>query len=374
MAYDSKTGLWTPDDPNGSQTGSSAAGAASSGAAGSASGGGLLNPGGSTNTSSVSTNVNNLTADNSTYMQQAKAAGADYANSRGVQNTSIGAQASQKAAYDAALPIATADATNITQKDLSAQGFAQNQVLQTQQIASTEKIAQLSADTQTDIAKLNIDAAAKQQAAQILSNEKIAGDQEATQKAIAQMNIDDADKQQLLSIAANQRIADTQQSTQLQIANMNVTSNQQDKAQAAATTYANIYASMVNAINQNTSIPADARQAYLDNAKTMYNNGMGLIEQTYNVSLDWGQTPTGAGASGGYAPASSSNTATSTTNNYAQPGTATNDAGDASGLGGPTPAQYASYPPGVPYVVNGMTYTNNGNGTRSDVRGNVTAL
>jgi hypothetical protein len=147
---------------------------------------------------------------------------------------------------------------------------------------------------------MNIDASAKQQAAQILANLQISGDQIAAQKDIASLNIADADKQQLLSIASQTNLADISQQTQLSVANMNVASNQQDKAIAAATSYANIYQNMVNSINANTQIPADARQAYLENAKTLYNNGMSLVEQTYNVQLDWGQQSTDAGASGGY--------------------------------------------------------------------------
>jgi hypothetical protein len=289
MAYDATSGLWTPDNPNGSQTGSGAGAAA----APTTTGGGLTNPNptpGSTNTSSVSDNVNALTAGNSTYMQQAKSAGMDTANARGVQNSSIAAGTSQKAAYDAAVPIATADAANTTAKDLSAQGYAQSSKLQGQQNQANQTIAQM-----------NIDASTKQQAASIMAQLQISGDQLAAQKAIAELNIADADKQQLLSIASQTNLADISQQTQLSVANMNVASNQQDKAMAAATSYASIYQNMVNSVNTNTQIPADARQAYLTNAKTLYDNGMSLVEQTYNVQLDWGQQSTDAGYSGGYA-------------------------------------------------------------------------
>lgn len=297
MGYNA-SGLWTPDNPDGSQTGSGPAG------------GGLLNPNGSSpgastgmptsatptgttgngKSSSVIDNVNADLAGNSTYVQAAKSAGADYANQRGVTNSSIGAGAAEGAAINAVTPIATADASNTTQKDLSAQGYAQSTQLQGQQIAG-----------QTAIAQMNIDAAAKQQAAQIVAQLQISGDQIAAQRDIANLQISDADKQQLLSIAEQTNLANIQQQTQLTVANMNVASDQQDKAMAAATTYASIYQNMVNSINGNTQIPADARQAYLQNAKTLYDNGMGLVEQTYNVKLDWGNQPTAAGGSGGYA-------------------------------------------------------------------------
>lgn len=246
MSYDSTTGLWTPDNPNGSTTGSGA------------SGGGLLNPNGtpSGNTSSVIDNVNADLAGNSTYIQAAKAAGTDTANQRGVLNSSIAAGASQAAAYNAVTPIATADAANTTSKDLSAQNYAQSSQLQSQ---GATQASQLSAQNYQQSQELQ--------------------DSQNTEQT---------------------NLANISQQTQLQIANMNVASDQQDKAQAAATTYASIYSNMVDSINNNTQIPADARQAYLDNALTLYNNGMGLIEQTYNVSLDWGSQSTDAGSSGGY--------------------------------------------------------------------------
>lgn len=187
MAYDPNTGMWKPDA-----------------------------------NSSTADNVTKLTATDSPFMAQAKARGIDTANQRGLLNSSIAAGASQKAAYDAALPIAKADANISAQKDISAQQFAQNKDLQTQQIASTEKIA------------------------------------------------------------------GEQKDTQLAVADMNVRSNAQDKSAAAAQNYASIYGSMVNNINANKDIPAASRAKYLADAKTFYDNSMRLVEQTYNVQLDWG--------------------------------------------------------------------------------------
>lgn len=314
MPYDDATGMWKPE------TGSSTA-----------------------------DQVTGLLSKGNPYIEQAKSAGMDFANSRGLGNSSIAGGATQKAAYDAALPIATNDANINMQKDLSKQGFVQQSALQGGQIASAEKIAQLGANTQTAIAgmniaaadqqqakqiiadaakqaaqiksdhdlanlqaqtqtninSMNIDASAKQQLAQIASSELIAARQNATQTSIAQMNISDADKQQGLSIASQEKIAGNQQGTQLQIANMNVSSNQQDKAAAMSTAYANVYAGMVNAINGNTAIPADARATYLANAKTLFDNGMSLVEQTYNVQLDWGQGS--ASATGSPAPVAGEN-------------------------------------------------------------------
>lgn len=58
----------------------------------------------------VSGQLTGLLEQDSPYMQQAKTAGEQYATSRGLLNSSIGAQASQDAAIQAAMPIAQADA------------------------------------------------------------------------------------------------------------------------------------------------------------------------------------------------------------------------------------------------------------------------
>lgn len=272
MAYDATSGMWKPD------------------------------PG-----SSTEDKVNGMLTAGNPYVEQAKSAGMDVANSRGLQNSSIAAGASQKAAYDAVTPIATADAGIAAQKDLQSTQLASSEKIATAGNASSEKIANLNATTQTAIAGLNIDASAKQQAAQIIATANIASQQAAsqadiatlqsnTQKAIAALNISDSDKQQLLSLASQEHIANISQSTALQTADMNVASNKQDKASTAAQNYANIYATQVNTINNNKDIPAAARDQYLADAKTAYDNNLNLVQQVYSVQLDWGQNaaPTAA--------------------------------------------------------------------------------
>jgi hypothetical protein len=59
----------------------------------------------------VAGQLDGLLDSNSSYMQQAATAGTQYANKRGLLNSSLGAQASQQAAISAALPIAQQDAS-----------------------------------------------------------------------------------------------------------------------------------------------------------------------------------------------------------------------------------------------------------------------
>ena len=58
----------------------------------------------------TSNQLNNLTAGNSQYMQNARRRGAEYAGSRGNINSSIGAGSAMRASLEAGLPIAQADA------------------------------------------------------------------------------------------------------------------------------------------------------------------------------------------------------------------------------------------------------------------------
>jgi len=77
----------------------------------------------------VSGQLNALLKEDSSYIQSARAKGAEAANSRGLINSSIAAGATEKAAIDAALPIATQDANTFATSGLSAQTARQDQSL-----------------------------------------------------------------------------------------------------------------------------------------------------------------------------------------------------------------------------------------------------
>lgn len=122
MAYDAATGMWKPETT------------------------------GNTTAEKV---TGMLTAGNP-YIEQAKSAGLDVANSRGLLNSSIAAGASEKAAYDAATPIATADASIAAQKDLSKQSYLQTADIAAKQSASTENIAGMSNQKDLTVADMNV--------------------------------------------------------------------------------------------------------------------------------------------------------------------------------------------------------------------------
>ena len=72
-------------------------------------------------TDTVAGQLDSLLDKNNSYMQRAATKGAQYSNSRGMLNSSLGAQAAQAAAIDAALPIASQDASGYLTQGLANQ-------------------------------------------------------------------------------------------------------------------------------------------------------------------------------------------------------------------------------------------------------------
>ena len=94
---------------------------------------------------------------NSPIMQQARTGALEQMNSRGLANSSMAITAGDDAAYRAAIPIATADASTYA-KSASYNADAQNQVnLANAQLQNQAGQSNLTASTQTSIAKMNDD-------------------------------------------------------------------------------------------------------------------------------------------------------------------------------------------------------------------------
>lgn len=92
---------------------------------------------------SVTNRVTGLLAQNSPLMQQAKTRAKQSANRRGLLNSSMAVGAGQQATLNAALPIASQEANQAHAKNLAAQGHAQTKEIQSADISSKEKIADM---------------------------------------------------------------------------------------------------------------------------------------------------------------------------------------------------------------------------------------
>lgn len=169
---------------------------------------------------------------NSPLMQQAEARALMLANRRGLANSSIAGQAMQAAVMDAALPIASQDASQAFQRNLSNQNFQQSRTLQQDQIdanifmqgrelSSIDWRAQLSADTQAQIANMQVSAS-------------------------------DREKIGALVASAQQQYAETRRS-----------------------------------IMNNEAIPADVRDQYMRQAEDNLRRSLNMVESMYSVKFDW---------------------------------------------------------------------------------------
>ena len=205
---------------------------------------------------SVANKVTEITSRDSPIMQQARTQAAQQSNARGLLNSSIGVQAGQEAVYKAALPIAAQDANQTFQKNISGQGYRQTEGLQGNEIAANEATQQRT----------------------------IAAD-EATQQRAIDANTGTQER----SIEADRYLQQQQTDVQREIAQMNLSANDRDKATGAITIIDNNYAQMFDSIQNNTSIPAATRTQYLEHIAALRSTSLGMIEQMYGITLDWGQ-------------------------------------------------------------------------------------
>jgi hypothetical protein len=189
-------------------------------------------------------------------MQRAAGIGAAVANSRGLQNSSIAAQSAQKAALDAAVPIASQEAQQAHQRNL--------QVIQGQQ--------------QTDLQRVQNEG---QLATQRLQNEG----QLATQQAQSQ----------------NQsQIAQLQADTQRLISAQQTAAASQGAFSQALLAASQSYSANVSAIMSNPDLKEAARQAALNDAAAQRNSDYAMIQKVYGVSLSGSSGGTGGtGGTGG---------------------------------------------------------------------------
>jgi hypothetical protein len=88
---------------------------------------------------SVAKQVNKLTSQNSPLMQQAKTAGMQTANRRGLLNSSMAVGESQREAYNAAIPIASQEASQIASKNTTQMGLLADQNIAAMNVAAHDR-------------------------------------------------------------------------------------------------------------------------------------------------------------------------------------------------------------------------------------------
>lgn len=181
---------------------------------------------------SVVNALTKITSQDSPLMRQAETSGLQTANRRGLLNSSMAVKAASDAAYAAAVPVASQEAAQ----------------------ASSENLANL--DAQTRI-------------------------------ALQGMTIDAADRQQQNEIGYQTAMKELDRSLQEKLAKWNLDSSQQATAAQSVLASQELYNNRINNIMANTNMTAEDRTAYLASAKNFFDIQMDLIQQMFDVSLNW---------------------------------------------------------------------------------------
>ncbi|CAO3403516.1 hypothetical protein [Azospirillum palustre] len=258
------------------------------------------NGGGSTWTpedDKVDSEVSRITSAGGPLMQQAKTDGLATAQRRGLLNSSMAVGAAQGAVLNAALPMAQQNAQQTAAKNLSSQDYGQNRGLQEQkfgydkdlsdqafrqqqQLSEQEYQHQLGTiDTQGNwnsrlqVEKAGQDASLSHQDYQ---QKTVLADQDYRQK-VGLLQIDNASKEK--------------------IAGWNVSQYEKERAMSAVTSMEQLYASQFSALANNTDLPAETRNAYLQHIASLRDSSLNLVEQMYGINLNWASpaAPTTAG-------------------------------------------------------------------------------
>jgi hypothetical protein len=236
---------------------------------------------------SVESRLTGLLSQDSKYMQQARTGAKQYSESRGLLNSSIAGTAGESAAIEKALPIASQDASQAYGRNLSNQQFGEASTLQSE--GSEQKAGLLAQDI---AGQSTLQSEGAEQKAGLLAQD-IAGQSTLQGEAATQkqelLAADIAGQSTLQSEAAvqSQALANLNNESTQAIAAMNVASFDRDRAMSIAAVMENSYDDMFKTISTAPDIPAAQRELYLEHIAAIRDSSLGLVEQFYNVELDW---------------------------------------------------------------------------------------
>jgi hypothetical protein len=207
--------------------------------------------------------VKKIIADNSPLQQMAETRSNQDMNKRGLVNSSMAVQSGQAALYNAALPIATADAATYARAGEFNSG-AQQQVALANQGSTNQANAQTS-QLQTNVALNNAQAA-----------NDITKFNESLNADISKFNASESNTLKKLGMDAQ---------TKMDLANVEASYKTLMQSSASAS---DLYKQMIlNTTNimSNKDMDAAAKSAAIKNQIALLNNGMGIIGQIGNLNL-----------------------------------------------------------------------------------------
>lgn len=211
----------------------------------------------------VQSQVKDIIAENSPLMQQAETRALQKANSRGLMNSSIAVGAGQSALYDAATPIAAADAATYARAGEFNAGAKQQTSLANQ--ASTNTADQFNASSTNQVNSQN---------SQLQTN--VALNNAALNTDIAKFNASESNALTKLGMDAQ---------TKTELAGIEASYKTLMQANASAS---DLYKQMVtnaSTIMSNKDMDAATKSTAIKNQIALLNNGLGVIGQISNLNL-----------------------------------------------------------------------------------------
>jgi hypothetical protein len=218
---------------------------------------------------SMADKVADITSTDSKMNQMAKTEGLKSANRRGLLNSSMAVGAAQDAVIKNALPIASQDAAQDFARNQDARAFEYGMAGQNNAQAFQRDQATLDRDLQVKLQANTLSTADAQQIRDIASREGMASADRAFQQAMQ-----GADR-----------------ALQERLASWNLASSDRNAAAQFITNTQSLYESQLRAIMANTALSSTQRTEQLTSAKNLHNKQMALIEQLYDVDLDWTSVP-----------------------------------------------------------------------------------
>lgn len=231
--------------------------------------------------SSVQNRLDEIMSKDNDLMRAAGTRGKQAAASRGLLNTSMGVQAGEAAMLDVALPIASQEAGQAQEINLQLQDIFSREQLQLADQAFRKEALGLELDSRERIAMAEIDSAMERLSQELGSREQIAALDRDAQQRIQEMEINLRDN----------------------LAGRELSAKEREAAAGMAVEVERVYSQMVSTVMNNPEIPASARQEYMNHASTVRDSNYGLIQQMYNIDLDW-DAPTGGSTPNYQIPAS----------------------------------------------------------------------
>jgi len=281
---------------------------------------------------SVSKRIQGLLSKDSPYMKQAETQGLQSANRRGLLNSSIAVGAAQESRVRAALPIASQEAAQAHESNVTGRGYQMQDVTQQRDITSREKMQGLDLASRERINTADIAASKERLGMQLTSQEKLAlqdiqsrermqgidieaqnqrleaelGSREALQAAqiaadkerlgmqlssqeqLALQELNAAKERLGMQLESNQELAVLDANLRERLTAMDLSSGDLRTAASLASSFESAYSNMIAGIMANPDIPAAERQRYMDHVNSLRESNLNLLEQFFSVSLDWG--------------------------------------------------------------------------------------